>query len=273
MMFFRYWLVGFGFVVALLAGPLNSAPSLAADPPPNSEPASQESVKIEPYTGEPIYLDEPAVVAAPTLVRREMAPPEKYKDGKVRIEREVAYYSDDHLEAEGIYREYHPNGQLFIEGQYRRGRQHGEWTYWFDNGQVNRKATYNDGKPDGAWEVFRADGTLSAKRSFKDGLRDGAWVTYEATGKQPLTEENYIGGKEDGVWKAWFPNGQQKQQFGYKQGVRDGTRTEWDEKGEKQTEMTFADGKLHGTATRWFADGRTIVQVYKNGRLESESKQ
>ena len=79
-----------------------------------------------------------------------------------------------------------PNGKLFVEGQYRRGRQHGEWTFYFDNGQVNRKATYNNGQPEGAWEVFRADGTLAAKRSFKNGLRDGTWVTFDDSGKKEV---------------------------------------------------------------------------------------
>ncbi len=233
----------------------------------------QQSVQIKPYTGPPIYLDEPEVVAEPKLVQRAMTPPDKYPDGKTRIEREIAQYSDNHIEADGIYREYYPNGQLFVEGQYRKGRQHGEWTYTFDNGQLNRKATFADGQPNGAWEVYRADGTLAAKRSFRDGLRDGEWFVYDKTGKQPLREEHYDNGKVDGVWKIWHPNGQLKHEFAFKQGERHGTSTEWDEQGEKRVEAPYVSNKLHGTATRWFPDGRKIVQVYQEGRLESQSSQ
>jgi antitoxin component YwqK of YwqJK toxin-antitoxin module len=230
---------------------------------------TEESVKIQPYTGKPIYLDEPEQVAKPTIVRQETLrePPE----GPIRIEREIAHYSDNHFEAHGIYREYYPNGKLFVEGQFRNGRQHGEWTFYFDNGQLNRKATYQDGKPDGPREVFRADGTLSAKRGFSDGLRDGDWITYDETGKKPLAEEHYVKGKEDGVWKYWYPNGQMKQQISLNQGKRHGNTTEWDEKGEKRFEANFVDGKLHGTATRWFPGGRKVVQKYEEGRLVSQS--
>jgi antitoxin component YwqK of YwqJK toxin-antitoxin module len=233
----------------------------------------QQSVKIQPYTGPPIFLDEPEQVAAPTIVTREKIQ-DKYEDtGNVRVEREVARFSDNHFEADGIYREYYPNGQLFVEGQFRRGRHEGEWTYYFDNGQINRKAMYKNGQPDGSREIYRADGTLAAKRSFKDGHRDGEWITYDETGKQPLREELYVDGTQDGVWKVWHPNGQLRQQISLKQGERHGTSTEWDEKGEKRAEINHVDGKLHGTATRWFPDGRKIVQQYNEGRLESQSSE
>ena len=119
--------------------------------------SKKESTKIQPYTGDPIFLDEVEQIAKPTLTRREKVT-EPYKDGKVRIEREIAHFSDNHFEADGVYREFYPNGQLFAEGKYARGRQHGEWTYYYENGQLNRKAAYKDGKPDGPREIYRADG-------------------------------------------------------------------------------------------------------------------
>src|SRR5437868_3127203 len=84
----------------------------AADPTPaDSSGTQQESVKIEPYTGRPIFLDEPEqVAAAPTIVTRETIP-EKYPGTQtVRVERQVAHYSDNNYAADGFYREFHPNG-------------------------------------------------------------------------------------------------------------------------------------------------------------------
>jgi antitoxin component YwqK of YwqJK toxin-antitoxin module len=263
------------FVAAFAFGQAASSTcaQTAAPPAGVSANTNQESVKIEPYTGPPIYLEETEQVAKPTIVTRETLR-EKYEDGTtIRVEREVAHYSDNNFAADGNYREFHPNGKPFIQGKFLNGRQQGDWTYFFENGQVNRKATYNDGKPNGSWEIFRADGTLSAKRGFKDGVRDGDWITYDATGKQPLTEEHYANGKKDGVWKVWFPNGKLKHQAGFKQDERHGTETEWDDKGKKLVEFEFTDGKMNGTATRFFADGKTIVQTYKDGKFVSESKQ
>jgi antitoxin component YwqK of YwqJK toxin-antitoxin module len=250
--------------------PIHSAVAQSRTAGANS---AQNKQLIKPYDGPAIYLDEPSVVAEPTIVRREKIPPETYPDGKPRVEREVAYYSDNHVEADGIYREYFPNGKLFVEGEYRRGRQNGTWTYYFDNGQVNRKSTYVDGQPDGAWDVFRADGTLAAKRSFKNGVRDGEWITYDETGKRPLREEHYVASKPDGVWKVWFPGGKLKQQAGFKAGLRHGTTVEWNEKGEKVIEINYVENKLDGTASQKLADGRTVVQQYKDGKLISQAKQ
>lgn len=233
--------------------------------------SGQESVKIEPYKGPAILLDEPEKVnVAPTIVTRQTL---KEKLGDGRVEREVAHYSDDSFAADGSYKEFHPNGKPFIEGQFKKGRQEGEWKYYFDNGQLNRKMTFKDGKLTGSWEVNRADGTLQAKRGFKEGLRDGDWVTYDATGKQPTSEEHYVSGQEDGVWKTWYSNGQQRQQAGFKKGKRDGASIEFDDKGKKVLEATYADGKLNGTATRYLPDGKKVVQVYEAGKLKSESKE
>jgi antitoxin component YwqK of YwqJK toxin-antitoxin module len=255
-------------VLALVAW---SASSRAAESTRGSGSSGQESVKIEPYTGPPIFLEEPEKVAvAPTIVTKETL---KEKLGDGRVEREVARYSDNSFAAEGSYKEFHPNGKVFIEGQFRKGRQEGEWKYYFDNGQLNRTAAFKAGKPNGSWSINRADGTLQAKRGFKDGKRDGEWITYDDTGKKPKSEEHYIAGEQDGVWKSWYPNGQLRHEVNFKAGKQDGSQTEFDEKGQKILELNFADGKLNGTATRWFPDGKKVVQTYEAGKLKSESKQ
>ncbi len=243
----------------------------AAESTRGSGSSGQESVKIEPYTGPPIFLEEPDKVAvAPTIVTRQTL---KEKLGDGRVEREVAHYSDNSFAADGSYKEFHPNGKVFIEGQFVKGRQEGEWKYYFDNGQLNRTAAFKAGKPNGSWSINRADGTLQAKRGFKDGKRDGEWITYDDTGKKPKTEEHYVSGEEDGVWKTWYPSGQLKQQASFKLGKRDGASTEYDDKGKKILEAEYTDGKLNGNATRWFPDGRKVVQTYEAGKLKSESKQ
>jgi antitoxin component YwqK of YwqJK toxin-antitoxin module len=244
-----------------------SGASSAAD----ADDSKENSVKIEPYTGPPIFLDEAEQIAKPTIVSRENLP-EKYDDGKIRVEREVAHYSDNNFAADGKYREYYPDGKPFIEGQFKEGRQVGDWTYYFDNGQVNRKATYVDGKANGSWEIHREDGSLAAKRGFKDGVRDGDWVTYDATGKQPLSEEHYANGKEEGVFKIYYPNGKLKIQVSFKDGKPDGTRSEWNDKGEKLMDSEYTAGKLNGTTTRYLPDGKKTTQTYKDGRFVSESK-
>ena len=263
-----------GLLAAVLLGGFVIGPrSMAADSDAagGTKPAEDkgESIVVEPYTGPPIYLEETEPPPAPTIVTRQKAT-NNYPDGKLRWEREVARLSDNSFVADGFYREFHPNGELFVEGTYGMGRQEGVWVYWFDNGTKNREANYKDGRPDGAWETFRADGSLASKRAYKSGIRDGEWITYDETGKEPRRIEIYADGKANGTWKLWFPSGKLNREMTFKDGKRDGPIVEYRDDGSKVLEGAYADGKLEGTVHLWSTDGREAVQEYEDGRLVSE---
>jgi antitoxin component YwqK of YwqJK toxin-antitoxin module len=262
------WLPCWLLAISLGAGSLALCERAAAADAASAGATAKGVVK--PYTGPPIYLDEPATTVPPTLVERQTVT-DKYPSGEVRFERQIARFSDNHLEADGFYREYYKNGQLFAEGQYRRGRQQGNWTYYHDNGTVNHKVTFEDGLPNSQVEVYRADGTLMAKRNYSKGLRTGDWITYDDTGKQPLREELYNEGQPEGEWKSWFPSGQLQRQIAFKDGKRTGIAKEWNEDGSQRGEVTYADGELDGPTTIWLPDGRKIVREYGQGKLLSES--
>jgi antitoxin component YwqK of YwqJK toxin-antitoxin module len=255
--------------------------SLALGQPPGATDADESSASdervtaegvVKPYTGPPIYLDEPPAAVLPTLVERKTVT-DKYPSGEVRCERQVARFSDDHLEADGFYREYYKSGQLFAEGQYLRGRQQGDWTFYHENGTADRKVRFENGLPDGEVDVYRDDGTLAIKRVFAKGKRTGAWVTYDRTGKQPLREENYEDGEPNGLWKSYFSSGQLQREIPIKNGKRDGLAREWNADGSERGELSYVDGVLDGTTTIWMADGRKIVRTYKQGSLVSETLQ
>lgn len=258
------WLVACAAAFAFCMGTMDVASAAEDD--------DQDAAMIKPYEGPPIFLDQPESPPPASLVEKRVDS-EKYPDGKVRFEREIARYSDNHFVADGFYREFYPNGEKFAEGQYKNGQQVGGWTYWHDNGKEQRTVTYKNGQPDGGWDVLNAEGAVIAKRSYKDGKRDGTWVVFDETGKQPLREEVYSLGKADGTWKVWFPSGQMKTQVGIKDGVRDGAYTEWDEKGNKRAELTFVEGKVDGTATLWGAEGQKVIQQYDHGKLLKETKE
>lgn len=232
----------------------------------------REPLKIAPYEGPAILLDEPQPSPPPTVVAKKIdAPVEKYEDGTTKIERQVTKYSDNQFVNDGLYREYFPNGQKFIEGNYEIGEKKGAWKYWYENGQLRRSIAYVDGKPNGEWEVFRADGTLEAKRSFKAGQRDGEWLEYDPTGDVLLRRMPYRNGKPHGKWDQWLADGQEKASYVFVDGQRDGPGFEWDDEGNKRGEFYFKAGKLHGKVTHWTADGKVLVQEYKDGKIQSES--
>jgi len=267
------WLLAISLGVGSLAFCERAAAADAGAPASSSNAGASRATAegvVKPYTGPPVYLDEPPAAVPPTLVDRQTIT-DKYPTGEMRCERQIARFSDNHLEADGFYREYYRNGQMFAEGQYRRGRQQGEWTYYHENGTVNRKVTFDGGLPNGQVDVYRADGTLMAKRDFDKGRRTGEWIDYDDTGKQPLQEEHYKDGQPDGVWKSWYPSGQIRREVALKEGKRDGVTSEWNADGSKRGEVSYADGVLDGTTTIWLSDGRKIVRKYDKGRLLTES--
>ena len=106
MVFTGFWQTRILSVVLVVSAVASwSGSALAIDPP-----RAQDSVKIEPYKGPPIFLDEPEKIGvAPTIVTRETI---KEKLGDGRVEREVAHYSDNSFAADGSYKEFHPNGKV-----------------------------------------------------------------------------------------------------------------------------------------------------------------
>ncbi len=260
------------FACLLLAALVGIGGSLLATPATAADADTQAAADsaVQPYTGPPVYLDEPETIVPPALVEHQKIT-DKYPGGEVRYERQIARFSDNHFEADGFYREYYRNGQLFAEGQYRRGRQNGEWTYYHENGQLDRKVTFEAGLPEGQVDVYRDDGTLSAKRSFANGKRSGEWTVYDDTGEMKLREEHYRDGKPDGQWQSWYPSGQLERQVPFKDGDRHGVANEWNEDGSPRAEVSYNNGKLDGVSKVWLSDGRTIVRTYDQSQLVSES--
>src|SRR5262245_56625285 len=93
-----------------LASALSTFDLATAQDSDESKPA--DTVKITPYSGPPIFLDEPERQPDATLVGK-VVDSQKYGDGKVRFEREIAKYSDNRLVADGFYREFSPSGAKF----------------------------------------------------------------------------------------------------------------------------------------------------------------
>ena len=197
---------------------------------------------------------------------------DKYPDGKLRIERQVAKYSDNHFVADGFYREYYPNGQKFVDGQYKAGRPDGEWTYWHENGTVNRKSDLQGrparrhlGSPSRRW-FSRRHAQLQARQARRrlDNLRR---YRQAAPSRRKLCRS----AKPTASGKSGSPPANSNVKSASSRAIATALAIEWDEKGNKRIEMNYAAGKLDGTATTWTPDGRKITQEFKDGKPVADS--
>lgn len=69
----------------------------------------------------------------------------------------------------GHFREWHKNGQLFVDGHYEDGLRHGQWTAWYDNGQKRYEGRYDQNLPVGKFTLWYPDGQRMLVLDYKRG--------------------------------------------------------------------------------------------------------
>jgi antitoxin component YwqK of YwqJK toxin-antitoxin module len=246
-----------------LAPAQEAAPAAAAE---GADTTTRESVTIEPYTGPPIYLPEGEAPPPPTEVESRVVKENFPGTETVRFERRVVKFSDDSIVSDGPHKEFFSNGQLYVEGEFAKGKAIGKWVFHHPNGKVAKEVTYKDGRPDGEVKLFNEEEKLVARREYAAGLRSGTWETYSDDGEQKLREENYKDGKADGPFRTWYTNGQLRQETTFVAGKIEGLATEWTRVGDKRAEVNFKNGLKDGVSKLWQADGKVVEQNFAEGK-------
>lgn len=73
-------------------------------------------------------------------------------------------------------------GGKMIEGNYRDGKQDGEWITYYQNGQRSAVDHFRNGVQDGLHQSWYANGQMAAKGYYKDGKREGVWRRWDPDG-------------------------------------------------------------------------------------------
>ena len=256
------------FTLALLPGLMAHGQSVDNPTSGSVNPIREredEALRFEPYTGPPLYLDE-QLTSAPDPIVVEVTPiTERYADGTIKLQRSLKKLSDNSFLSDGRYREFHPNGQPFVEGMINDGLNVGEWKYYYPNGQLRQSLSHRNGQIDGTWDIFRKDGSREGTRSFRGGIRDGEWLYYDETGERVTLKTTFRRGLMDGESNRYYVNGKMRQQRFFKGGQPVGTHLEWDEDGNQRVELNYVDGKLHGISRTWDDQGKVTNREYRDG--------
>ena len=89
----------------------------------------------------------------------------------------------------GAHQEYHPNGQLKIDGQYDKNSQRtGLWISYYENGEKWSESYYVEGVQDGHSLTFFPNGQVRFVGEYKAGERIGEWRFYDESGELVKTE-------------------------------------------------------------------------------------
>jgi antitoxin component YwqK of YwqJK toxin-antitoxin module len=114
---------------------------------------------------------------------------------------------------EGLFKYYHPNGQVSLVGSYAGNLRQGEFRSYYESGKPESVENYKDGQlhgPTRAWledgrpvldanfsndlmdgpaRLYRKDGSLHSEGVFQRGYRMGVWKFYDEAGKEFTTHE------------------------------------------------------------------------------------
>ena len=90
---------------------------------------------------------------------------------------------------------YRPNGLKMMEGNYKNGKQDGEWTMYYESGTKKSIDHYKDGVQSGDHVSWYENGQIDAKGQYKDGQQDGVWKRWDIDGIKNW-EETYKEGKK-----------------------------------------------------------------------------
>ncbi|MEE9167268.1 MAG: hypothetical protein V3U24_07405 [Candidatus Neomarinimicrobiota bacterium] len=106
----------------------------------------------------------------------------------------VKYYEASLRPYSGRVHESWDNGNMKLEGSYKRGKEEGTWTWWYYSGQKLCEGTFDDGKRGGIWIWWFEHGQKSREESYADGLLDGKSTMWREDG-EILGETIYRDGK------------------------------------------------------------------------------
>ncbi|AXT18961.1 hypothetical protein D7030_15005 [Flavobacteriaceae bacterium AU392] len=173
----------------------------------------------------------------------------------------------------GLYKEYHDNGQLKTEGEYLYKKRIGDWKNYYDNGQVSSLYSYTNGKQNKESTAYFKDGSLkyitkkegnvyitrgyyddSGKLKFEREHTSGYFKQFFENG-QLLVETNYLNNQLSGTWKRYYENGNIEWEVVYTKGYKNGTYKCFYKSGQLKLEGNTREGKKEGEEKRYSENG------------------
>ena len=148
--------------------------------------------------------------------------------------------------------------------------QHGEknsFTGWRkqvrETGKLRSLEEYKNGKPHGLYIYWWKNGVKAEEKNFHNGISHGLWESWYPNGQKQL-EQSVENGKLHGPASRWYSNGQKKDDSLYQNG-RVISIVVWKPNGEKCSDTKLING--NGVWVRYKEDGTESWRSnYRNGQ-------
>ncbi|MGY6558028.1 MAG: toxin-antitoxin system YwqK family antitoxin [Nitritalea sp.] len=160
----------------------------------------------------------------------------------------------------GLWRNFHPEGQLYSIGEYRNNVKTGNWKYFNRIGILVAEGEYLLGSENGQWVYYYDGGQLKSIGSYRLGNEHGTWGLFYDN-KQLTQEEFWSNGRLMNVGDYFSLDGSKTWDKGSLQDGN-GIRITYYIDGRKESEGTYSDGRATGP---W-------IYYHENGRKASEGE-
>ena len=212
-----------------------------------------------------------------------------YKKGYV-VSREKINRLDSEERKQGLWKFFHENGLVKLEGTYRNDLEHGYFKAYDEAGKLIATAKWVDGeKQENAVELvhlivdkeYYPDGRVKTVQSYRNGVPQGVRREYAEDGTilagyvfdrgkivgEGITKED---GVRDGEWKLYFANGELKAEGKYTNGVKTGRWTYYHKNGNvEQTGVYDKQGRPKGDWMWYYASSELLrEEAYLDGMLD-----
>ncbi|HJN12196.1 MAG TPA: hypothetical protein QF564_26170 [Pirellulaceae bacterium] len=160
---------------------------------------------------------------------------EKYPNRKVKIEREVVQDDERNYVNHGPWKMWDPEGRLVAHGEFRFGKQHGDWV----------RLMSNFGVVDDAFQP-----PFTSKAEFANGQLHGTW-TISDNRQRLVGSWEFDHGELHGKATRWYANGQPQEEVMFRRGKLDGESNSFSAKGALANREFFRDGKQLIPVVTW----------------------
>ena len=239
---------------------LTIQPSIVVNPATPGVQSNQRTISEEPQLRRIIEGESNELLPSPirTLSGIEIIR-QRYPDGKVQIERQVAQDNSGNYYNDGFWKLYNRSGQILAEGQFVKGIMNGFWKRWHpaNGGGIFSTYPYN-----------QFQGPFLSTTTFNNGKLEGVWTIHDRQ-KRKIFEIPYQDGKRHGT-AAWFnPQGTRVREVTFYQGLIDGSLKEWNSQQKLVKHDEFISGKKILRHTTFYRpQQRESENYYLEPRLE-----
>ena len=149
---------------------------------------------------------------------------------------------DDKPDGKGEFKGLVNKKMWAFEGEFKNGEAfNGKTKQFHENGQLEEEVEFKDGKANGKIKSYYPNGKLKGEGEFKDGKFHGTFKGYHENGKLEI-EMGLKDGKCDGM-KMYFSNGQLQAEAPFKDGKLHGKVKGYDINGKLKNEVEYENGK------------------------------